>query len=112
MIESNNIIVLQHFIVDGMIYITFIIFILLFLGIIQKEPTYVNQVIFVFKVFISLYLMVRFNDFRKNVKFTELDRKVCFLAGSYLLLFSLADLINDYSTKIKAFLKSYFPWIK
>jgi hypothetical protein len=102
----------KHFIIDWMIYITFIIFILLFLGIIQKEPTYVSQVIFVFKVFISLYLMYRFNDFRKNVKFTELDRKVCFLAGSYLLLFSFADLINDYSLKIKAFLKPHLPWIK
>ena len=102
----------RHFIIDWMIYITFIIFILLFLGIIQKEPTYVSQVIFVFKVFISLYLMYRFNDFRKNVKFTELDRKVCFLAGSYLLLFSFADLIHDYSKKIKTFLKLYFPWIK
>lgn len=102
----------RHFIIDWMIYITFIIFILLFLGIIQKEPTYVSQIIFVFKVFISVYLMYRFNDFRKNVKFTELDRKVCFLAGSYLLLFSFADLINDYSKKIKAFLKQYLPWIK
>jgi len=102
----------KHFIMDWMIYITFIIFILLFLGIIQKEPTYVSQVIFVFKVFISLYLMYRFNDFRKNVKFTELDRKVCFLAGTYLLLFSFADLINDYSKKIKEFLKQYLSWIK
>ena len=102
----------KHFIIDWMIYITFIIFILLFLGIIQKEPTYVSQVIFVFKVFISLYLMYRFNDFRKNVKFTELDRKVCFLAGTYLLLFSFADLINDYSKKIKEFLKQYLSWIK
>jgi len=102
----------KHFIIDWMIYITFIIFILLFLGIIQKEPTYVSQIIFIFKVFISLYLMYRFNDFRKNVKFTELDRKVCFLAGSYLLLFSFADLINNYSKKIKEFLKPHLPWIK
>ena len=101
----------KHFIIDWMIYITFIIFILLFLGIIQKEPTYVSQVIFVFKVFISLYLMYRFNDFRKNVKFTELDRKVCFLAGFYLLLFALADLIQDYIIKIKSFLKPYIPWM-
>jgi hypothetical protein len=56
--------------------------------------------------------MYRFNDFRKNVKFTELDRKVCFLAGTYLLLFSFADLINDYSKKIKEFLKQYLSWIK
>ena len=97
----------QHFIVDWMGYITFIIFILLFIGILQKEPTYFTETVFIIKVFLSLYLIIRFNDFRKNIKFTELDRKISFLAGSYLLLFELADLINSYSTKIKAFIKPY-----
>ena len=102
----------QHFIVDWMGIITFIIFILLFLGFLQKEPTYFVEATFFFKVFISLYLIIRFNDFRKNIKFTELDRKVCFLAGIYLLLFALADLIQDYIGKIKSLLKPYFPLIK
>jgi hypothetical protein len=96
----------QHFIIDWMGYIIFFVFILLFLGIIQKEPTYFIETIFVFKLFLALYLIYRFNDFRKNIKFTELDRKVSFLAGSYLLLFTIADLINEYSTKMKAFIKS------
>lgn len=112
MIELKNLIMIQHFIVDAMIYVTFIIFFLVFIGIIQKQPSYLDEIIFVFKVFIALYLMYRFNDFRKNIKFTELDRKVCFSAGGYLLLFSFADLIHDYSIKIKAFLKPYLPWIK
>ena len=97
----------QHFIIDWMGYIIFFVFILLFLGIIQKEPTYFIETIFIFKLFLALYLIYRFNDFRKNIKFTELDRKVSFLAGSYLLLFELADLINSYSIKIKAFIKPY-----
>jgi len=101
----------QHFIVDWMGFITFFIFILLFLGLIQKEPTYFVEATFFFKVFISLYLIVRFNDFRKNIKFTELDRKVCFLAGIYLLLFAFADLIQDYISKLKPILKSYLPFI-
>jgi len=100
----------QHFIVDWMGIITFIIFILLFIGIIQKEPTYFTETIFIFKVFISLYLMIRFNDLNKNIKFSELDRKVCFLAGGYLFLFALADFIQEYSIKIKAFLAPYLPW--
>ena len=102
----------QHFIIDWMGYIIFFVFILLFLGIIQKEPTYFIETIFIFKLFLALYLIYRFNDFRKNIKFTELDRKVCFTAGTYLLLFSFADLIHDYSIKIKDFLKPYLPWIK
>lgn len=102
----------QHFIIDWMGYILFFIFILLFLGFLQKEPTYFIEATFIFKVFISLYLIVRFNDFRKNIKFTELDRKVCFLAGIYLLLFALADLIQDYIIRIKRILKPYLPFIK
>lgn len=107
-----NLIKIQHFIVDAFIYITFIVFFLVLIGIIQKQPSYIDEIIFIFKVFISFYLIYRFNDFRKNIKFTELDRKVCFTAGTYLLLFSFADIIHDYSIKIKAFLKPYIPWIK
>jgi hypothetical protein len=102
----------QHFIVDWMGIITFIIFVLLFLGFLQKEPTYFIEATFIFKVFISLYLIYRFNDFRKNIKFTELDRKVCLLAGIYLLLFAIGDLIQVYLIKIKIFLKPYLPFIK
>jgi hypothetical protein len=102
----------QHFIVDWMGFITFFIFVLLFLGLIQKEPTYFIEATFFFKVFISLYLIIRFNEFRKNIKFTELDRKVCFLAGIYLLLFAFADLIQYYIIKIRAILNPYVSFIK
>jgi len=107
-----NMIDAQHFIIDWMGYILFFIFLLLFLGFLQKEPTYFIEATFIFKVFISFYLIYRFNDFRKNIKFTELDRKVCFLAGVYLLLFAIGDLIQDYLTKIKIFLKPYISLIK
>jgi hypothetical protein len=99
-------------IIDWMGYIIFFIFILLFLGILQKEPTYFTEFIFIFKVFIALYLIIRFNDFRTNIKFTSLDRKICFSAGIYLLLFAIADLIQEYTIKIKAFVKPYLPWVK
>jgi hypothetical protein len=101
----------QHFIIDWMSWVLFIIFILLFIGILQKEPVYYSNAIFVFKVFIALYLIYRFNDFRTNIKFTILDRKVCFQAGLYLLLFAIADLIQDYSSKIRNFIKPYVPWM-
>jgi hypothetical protein len=101
-----------HIIVDSIGYIITFIFILLLLGVLQKEPTYFNEFIFVFKVFLALYLILRFNDFRTNIKFTLLDRKICFYSGIYLLLFAIADLIQEYTIKIKAFLKPYLPWIK
>jgi hypothetical protein len=101
----------KHFIIDWMSWVLFIIFILLFFGILKKEPVYFVNAIFIFKLFIAFYLIYRFNDFRKKLKFTELDRKVCFQAGIYLLLFAFADLIQDYSAKIREYLKPYLPWM-
>lgn len=100
-----------HIFVDSIGYITTFIFILLLFGILQKEPTYFTEFVFVFKLFLALYLIYRFNDFRTNIKFTLLDRKICFYSGFYLLLFAFADLIQEYTTKIKAFLKPYIPWM-
>jgi hypothetical protein len=92
------------FIIDWIGYITFFIFVLLGLGLIQQEPTYFIEFTFFFKVCISIFLMYRFNDFRTTVKFTELDRKVCFLAGVNILFLSFADLIKEYADKMKTLL--------
>lgn len=92
---------IETLIVDWISFITIIIFTLLFIGLIKKEPFYFVEFVFIFKVFISIFLIYRFNDFRKNIKFTSLDRKVCFLAGMNLLMISFADLIQEYMGKIK-----------
>jgi hypothetical protein len=103
---------MHHIIIDSIGYIISLIFIFLLLGILQKEPTYFTEFMFIFKVFLALYLIIRFNDFRTNIKFSILDRKICFYSGIYLLLFAIADLIQEYTIKIKAFIKPYLPWIK
>jgi hypothetical protein len=92
---------IETLIVDWIGYVTTFIFALLFLGLIQEEPTYFFEFVFLFKVAISIFLIYRFNDFR-SVKFTELDRKVCFLAGINMLCISFADLIQEYMIKIKS----------
>ena len=100
---------LEHFIIDWIGVLTFTMFILLFLGILQKEPTFFVEFVFLFKVGISLFLIYRFNKFRKDIKFTDLDRKVCFAAGVNILLISFADLIQEYTKKIKDYLNSIDP---
>jgi hypothetical protein len=97
---------IETFIVDWMGIFIFVVFALLFVGLIQKEPFYFIEFVFLFKLFISIFLIYRFNDFRQNIKFTNLDRKLCFLAGINLLLISFADLIQDYLGKIKLFIKN------
>ena len=95
---------LEHFIIDWIGVVTFIMFILLFVGLLQKEPTFFVEFVFLFKVCISLFLIYRFNHFRKDIKFTDLDRKVCFAAGVNILLISFADLIQEYTKKIKNYI--------
>ena len=95
---------IEHFIIDWINVVSFIMFMLLFLGLVQKEPTFFIGFVFLFKVSISFFLIYRFNQFRKNIKFTELDRKVCFAAGVNILFISFADLIKEYTKKIKAYL--------
>ena len=98
---------IQTFIVDWMGFINVIVFILLLLGLIQSEPKYFVQGIFIFKLLISFFLIYRFNRFRKNIKFTDLDRRICFSAGINLLLISFADLVQKYILKIKTYLHPY-----
>ncbi len=98
----------QIFIVDWAGFITAIVFISLFIGLIQSEPLYFVQGIFLFKLFISLFLIYRFNKFRKKVIFTELDRKICYMAGVNLILISFADVIQVYTIQIKAYIRTNY----
>ena len=98
---------IENFIIDWIGVFSFTMLILLFAGILQKEPTFFVEFVFLFKVCISFFLIYRFNSFRKDIKFTELDRKVCFAAGVNILLISFADLIQEYSKKIKRILPNY-----
>ena len=79
-----------------------LIFIFIF-GLVHTEPVIFNQINFIIKVIIGIYLIYKFNDFNyhKTIVFTVLDKKICFSAGLYLLVFSFADLINIYTNKIK-----------
>ena len=66
------------------IYITWILYISIALGLSINAPEYLDILQSIIKIYISLFLIYRFNLFRK-VKFTELDAKIAFSAGIFLL---------------------------
>jgi hypothetical protein len=80
----------------------FLVFIFIY-GLIYNEPIIFVKINFLIKVIIGIYLMYKFNDFNKHktIVFTVLDKKICFSAGLYLIVFSFADMINMYVNKIK-----------
>ena len=83
--------------------ITLLMVFIFIYGLVYNEPIIFIQINFLIKVIIGIYLMYKFNDFNKHktIVFTVLDKKICFSAGLYLIVFSFADVINMYLNKIK-----------
>ena len=80
----NNIHKLQNKLYDIISYITWILYILILLGLSANAPEYLDSLQYYVKIYISLFLIYRFNPFRR-VKFTNLDAKIAFSAGIFLL---------------------------
>jgi hypothetical protein len=74
-------------------------------GIVISDSKLFMELNFIIKVLIALYLIYHFNDFRsERVKFTTLDKKICYSAGIYLFIFSFADVFDNYFAKINKLL--------
>jgi hypothetical protein len=78
-------------------------FVLYVLGFLKNQNQLVDTISVFLKVFIGLFLIVRFNPFynvltyRKN--FSEFDRKVVYSAGCYILIINGIVVYNDYLSK-------------
>ena len=86
---------LQHNIFDIFIYITWILYFMVILGLSVNAPEYLNTIQSFMRIYISLFLIYRFNAFRK-VKFTDYDAKISFSAGLFLLGSTAIDGIIKY----------------
>jgi hypothetical protein len=82
--------------------ITKVSFVLFIIGFFQTKNDFLLQFNFIVKVILALFLIYRFNNYRKRkIEFTELDRKVCYSSGIYIILISFFDLINNYIDTIR-----------
>ena len=86
----------QEGVFDIVVYITYFLIILAALGISQYAPTYLNDLDYYVKIYVSLFLIIRFNPFI-HLKFTELDRKIAFTSGLFLIT---TTAISQYLSKI------------
>lgn len=88
--------------------VSFIFSILLLFGLLQTESAVFQKISFVVKMMVGIVLLIKFNDFFPQKQFTIVDRKICFLAGTFIVAFTLGDAISKYSTdateKIKTIL--------
>ena len=94
----------SHHLLDLFNWIWLIILILVIFGIISKPNLY-DEVSFGVKILISIVLIYKFNDFRQLHTFSELDKRICFMAGTNLFVLTCGDYINVYIVQAKSMLK-------
>jgi hypothetical protein len=88
----------QEKIFDFVIIILYILVFASFLGVYNNASAYLNTIDYYFRIYICLFLIWRFNPFRNVDVFTNLDRKIAFNAGMFILT---TTVLNNYIDKIK-----------
>jgi hypothetical protein len=89
---QKNLYKVQDFWFNVFIIITYLLYILFAVGIFKSAPQYLEKLDYYVKIYISLFLLWRFNPFRKII-FTNLDRKIAFSAGIFLFTTSAVNQI-------------------
>jgi len=69
---------------DYLTYFTYLLYIVLFLGLWSQAPDYLNSVNYWRQILIGFLLIYFFNPFQKT-KCTEFHRKVAFTSGIFIL---------------------------
>ena len=98
----------QEGVFDIVIYITYFLIVITALGFSQYAPTYLNDLDYYVRIYVSLFLIIRFNPFT-NLKFTELDRKIAFTSGLFVITTTvIAEYVTKISNKTKTFIVNQF----
>jgi len=85
------------------IYISYALLFISALGISQTAPKYLDSMEYYVRIYICLFLMWRFNPLREKYEFTELDRKIAFSAGAFILT---TTALNQYLEQVKEIVKN------
>jgi hypothetical protein len=83
----------------GSLFILHLAYILVFLGIIQYTPMFVNNLNILIQVFVCIFLMVKFHPFRKH-ELKEFDSTIIFGSAMFLLTnIGFTQLLTNYFGK-------------
>jgi hypothetical protein len=97
----------QNRVFDIVVYITWILYIVILLGLSSTAPQYLSDLEFYVKLYVSLFLIFRFNPFRR-VRFTGLDAKIAFSAGLFLFgTTAISSILQSYLGDITKKIKSH-----
>jgi len=101
----NKIDKIQKYFFYFAIYVGYIAAIFALLGVNKFNHKYLDDLNYYFNVYISIFLLLRFNPFRRNVLFSALDRDIAFSAGWFVFTNTI---VKQYSNEILVFLNSFY----
>lgn len=91
---------------DFILYLSYFLYFLFSIGFANNAPEYLIPLEYYTKVYIGLFLLLRFNPFR-TVKFTELDKKIAFSAGVFIISVTILNkTLLNYITEVRSALQS------
>jgi len=86
----------------------YILYTISILGLSRNAPHYIQTLDYYVKIYICLFLIYRFNPLRNKIEFTELDRKIAFSAGLFILTTSaINSIVAQYLDKAKTKLSNF-----
>ena len=78
---------------------------LIVLGVYPNAATYLANVDYYVRIYVSLFLLLRFNPFR-HITFTDLDRKVAFTAGIFIFTTTIVNqILLSYATELRSYIR-------
>jgi hypothetical protein len=93
MIIKHKLHFFQEFLFDIIINVAFFLLIISILGFSQYSQKYLDYLDYYIRIYICLFLIWRFNPLRNSIMFTDLDRKIVFSAGLFILT---TTILNEY----------------
>lgn len=92
----------------GLTVLFILAYLAVLLGLLTTTPEYIITLETYIKVYISIFLLIRFNPF-VSVKFTELDRKIVFSSALIVLTTSILNkTIETYMIPLRKFIHDTF----
>lgn len=104
MISKQNLNDVQDRFFSLFILLSYILIFISALGLSSSAPKYLDRLDYYVRIYICLFLIWRFNPIRSHIGFTDLDRKIAFSAGLFILTTSA---LNKYIVQITDAVKQY-----
>jgi hypothetical protein len=92
-----------------LVLIIHVVYLAVLVGLVDTAPEYIDKLESYIKVYVALFLVLRFNKYTGTSHFTPLDRTIVFSAGLVVLSTSaLGWLVESYKKQVKDFARMIF----